>query len=222
MTIESKKPGLGLRDRKRLETRARLEDAAVTLVLRDGLEQTTVDAISELADVSPRTFFNYFESKDAAIIGLRHMELSAEELAAECGRVEEIGTIATVVHLLITVIGPPSTRVTMRADRLEILRRHPHLMSAQLAQFTRLTTEFTDAVQTILSRDRRFDTDVAVDRAASADLVLALCGGAVRVAVKEWAEATETRSGTNAPDSSTHELECRAIALATDLLERLR
>lgn len=222
MTTESSKHSLGRRDRKRLETRARLEDAAVTLVLRDGLEQTTVDAISELADVSPRTFFNYFESKDAAIIGLRHVELSADELAAQCARAEEVGTIETVVHLLIAVMGPPSTRVTMRKDRLEILRRHPHLIAAQLAQFTRLTAEFTDAVQTILTRDRRFDTDVAADRAASADLVLALCGGAVRVAVKEWAEATETRTGTTTRDRNTHELERRAIALATDLLERLR
>ena len=41
----------GLRDRKRRETRARLEEAAVTLVLRDGLEQTTIGTISELADV---------------------------------------------------------------------------------------------------------------------------------------------------------------------------
>ena len=53
------------------ETRARLEEAAVTLVLRDGLEQTTIGTISELADVSPRTFFNYFDSKDSAILGLR-------------------------------------------------------------------------------------------------------------------------------------------------------
>ncbi|WP_051973153.1 TetR/AcrR family transcriptional regulator [Cryobacterium sp. MLB-32] len=217
MATESNAPNLGLRDRKRLETRARLEDAAVTLVLRDGLEHTTVDAISELADVSPRTFFNYFESKDAAIIGLRHVEVAPEDLAAHCDRVDEYGTIASVVHLLIAVMGPPSTRATMREDRLEILRRHPHLMAAQLAQFTRLTAELTDAVQTLLTRDPRFDTERAADRAASADLVLALCGGAVRTAVKEWALAPEKLN-----DNSTHQLERRANALATDLLERLR
>ncbi|MBB5642936.1 hypothetical protein [Cryobacterium roopkundense] len=176
-----------------------------------------MDAISELADVSPRTFFNYFETKDAAIIGLRYVEIGAEGLAAQCERVEENGIIETVVHLLIAVMGPPYTRATMREDRLEILRRHPHLMSAQLAQFTRLTAELTDAVQALLMRDPRFETDVVADRAASADLVLALCGGAVRAAVKEWAAAPESPR-----DSSTHELERRAIALATDLLERLR
>lgn len=222
MATEPDVQNLGLRDRKRLETRARLEDAAVTLVLRDGLEHTTVDAISEFADVSPRTFFNYFESKDAAIIGLRHVEISPEELTTHCARVEEVGTIETVVHLLIAVMGPPSTRATMREDRLEILRRHPHLMAAQLAQFTRLTAELTDAVQTLLTRDPRFDTDVAADRAASADLVLALCGGAVRAAVKEWAATAEARTDTSTYDRNTRELERRAITLATDVLERLR
>lgn len=67
---------ISLQDRKCHETRARLEDAAVTLVLRDGLEHTPVDAISELADDSPRTFFNYFDSKESAIMGLRQLEIN--------------------------------------------------------------------------------------------------------------------------------------------------
>jgi len=209
-------PTLGLRDRKRLETRLRLEDAAVTLVLQGGLEHTTVDAISELADVSPRTFFNYFDSKDAAILGLRHVEIEAAELAEHCDRVVEQGLLDSVVHLLLTVMGPPSTRPTMREDRLEILRRHPHLLTTQLAQFTQLTTEVTEAVTALVARDARFADDSPTERAASADLILALCGGAVRVAVREWAEKKPT--GAN---RAVEQIELRAILLAREVTEKL-
>src|ERR1700710_149891 len=60
----------GLRERKKQRTRAMLIDAAVTLCLRNGYEQTTVDQIAAVADVSPRTFSRYFATKDAVIIAL--------------------------------------------------------------------------------------------------------------------------------------------------------
>lgn len=209
-------PNLGLRDRKRLETRLRIEDAAVTLVLEGGLEHTTVDAISELADVSPRTFFNYFESKDAAILGLRQVEIAATELEEHCDRVAEHGLLNSVIHLLLTVIGPPSTRPTMKEDRLEILRRHPQLLTTQLAQFTQRTTEVAEAVAALVAHDARFAGDSPAERAASAELVLALCGGAVRVAVKEWAEMNLTDAA-----EADEQLESRAISLAREVTEKL-
>ena len=67
---------MGLRERKRAQTRHRLEEAAVGLALRDGLDKVTIDAISERADVSPRTFFNYFDSKEDAILGVRPPDVS--------------------------------------------------------------------------------------------------------------------------------------------------
>ena len=185
-------PTLGLRVRKRLETRARLEEAAVTLVLRDGLEQTTVDAISDLADVSPRTFFNYFDSKDSAILGLREIEITAAVLADTIDRAARDGLVDAVVHLILDVMGAPLTRSTIREDRMEIVRRHPHLLAGQLAQFTQLAAQLTEAVQVLLARDPRYAGHSAADRAASADVVLSLCGGAVRAAVKEWAADADT------------------------------
>jgi AcrR family transcriptional regulator len=59
----------GLRERKRLATRRAIQFAAVSVVRERGLEATTVDEIARVADVSPRTFFNYFPSKEEAIVG---------------------------------------------------------------------------------------------------------------------------------------------------------
>nr|BFF17902.1 hypothetical protein GCM10025730_14230 [Promicromonospora thailandica] len=59
----------GLRERKKRARRLALIDAAQHLVTEHGLDAVTVEMISARAGVSPRTFFNYFESKDDAVLG---------------------------------------------------------------------------------------------------------------------------------------------------------
>lgn len=54
----------GLRERKREETRARLTQTALALFVKHGFENTTIDAIADAANVSRRTFFHYFASKE--------------------------------------------------------------------------------------------------------------------------------------------------------------
>ena len=205
---------IGLRDRKRSETRARLEEAAVTLVLRDGLEHTTVDAISELADVSPRTFFNYFDSKDSAILGLRHLQIDEAMASDYVSRYDGVDLVEAVVHLLLTVMDPPLSRPSIREERMEIVRRYPQILASQLAQMTQMTGQMTEAVQALLAVKPRFSGQKIVDQAAWANLLLAMCGGAVRVAVKEWAETGR--------DSTNEELEKRAISLVRDVVEKLK
>ncbi|MFB7493711.1 TetR/AcrR family transcriptional regulator [Streptomyces sp. NPDC056161] len=54
----------GLRERKKARTRAELRRAAIALALEHGPSAVTVPDICAAAGVSPRTFFNYFDSKE--------------------------------------------------------------------------------------------------------------------------------------------------------------
>jgi AcrR family transcriptional regulator len=72
------------RERKKTETRRRIFEAAISLFREQGFEATTVDDITEKADVARGTFFNYFPRKESVLAYLSEERVAlAEANAAE-------------------------------------------------------------------------------------------------------------------------------------------
>ncbi|GAA1968283.1 TetR family transcriptional regulator [Nocardioides panacihumi] len=219
MTDESPKPGL--RDRKRAATRARIEAAAIELVLRDGIEAATVDAISERADISARTFFNYFESKDAAILGLQPQALDEDDLAEPLAAADHLDPIQAVVGLVVATMGVAHDGNTdLHQQRIEIMRRHPEVVTSQFAQLNARKNRLVDHVRQILARGGRFADDAELSGRAT--IVLALCASAVRAAVETWVETANASAPTDsdAPDE-VDLIQQRALSLITSTLKEL-
>jgi AcrR family transcriptional regulator len=109
--------GLGLRERKKQRTRATLIDAAIELCERQGFEQTTVEQIAAIADVSPRTFSRYFATKEAVCLALVDdaVELAAVELARQP---EELNHFGGAVPGLGDDVPEHQARRHRRTDRL--------------------------------------------------------------------------------------------------------
>jgi AcrR family transcriptional regulator len=59
----------GLRERKRDAIRRGLRIAAMTLMAEHDVDEVTIERIAAAVDVAPRTFFNYFPSKEAVLGG---------------------------------------------------------------------------------------------------------------------------------------------------------
>lgn len=70
---------LSRRERKKEQTRRRIFEAAIALFRDKGFEQTTVDEITERADVGRGTFFNYFPRKESVLAFLSEERLEVAE-----------------------------------------------------------------------------------------------------------------------------------------------
>jgi AcrR family transcriptional regulator len=79
-------PARGRRERRTAETRERLFRAALDLFARKGFSETTVEDITEAADVGKGTFFNYFPSKDHILLAFGEMQLAKLQSLVEEAR----------------------------------------------------------------------------------------------------------------------------------------
>jgi AcrR family transcriptional regulator len=76
----------GRRARRQAETRARILHAALDLFARQGFFSTTVEQITEAADVGKGTFFNYFPSKEHVLGGFGEVQIARVQAALEEAR----------------------------------------------------------------------------------------------------------------------------------------
>ena len=184
---------LGLRDRKRIETRGRIAESARSLALEQDIDHTTIEQIAARAEVSPRTFFNYFDSKEDAVLGHTELDLSPETLDAHLASVAGEPAAQAVVDLAFLVFGDSFGDEQEMLARKEAIVRFPQLMRRQVARMTTVAEAMTGAVRTLLERDPAWGPEAATPQAA--EMLLGMCMTGLRSAARhEGAEPDELRA----------------------------
>lgn len=172
-------PEPGLRERKKRATRRALQRAALTLAADRGVD-VTVEEICAVADVSPRTFFNYFASKEEAVLG----EPPRAPSDAAFAPFEAGGPTGELVADLREVVAPHLTDAlpTIQQMRLRkrVLEHHPELGRHMMTAFMAIERRFARAVA---RRD-----DVAED-SLHAQVVATVAAAAMRLSVFRWIAA---------------------------------
>jgi len=141
-----------LRDRRR----AAVERIALDLALEHGYDAVTVEMICDTALVSMSTFFNYFGSKDRAVLGPEPQPLDGQRLAAfAAGH----GDALTDLLRLIVADWPddPAERELI-LKRLDLTERTPALRAAHIARLDRASEQVEQAALRRLGRERATDT----------------------------------------------------------------
>jgi AcrR family transcriptional regulator len=167
----------GLRERKKLATRLALHRAALELVAERGLDTVTVDDIAHRADVSPRTFFNYFSAKDDAVLGLDPAapQTQADSFLARPAGETPVQALRAVARAQVEAMAEDSELWPLR---LQVIEAHPVLIGQLAAGFG--------------ASERALAAAVAERTGTSADddvypMLLAAAGAAaMRTAMHRW------------------------------------
>ncbi|GAA2249490.1 TetR/AcrR family transcriptional regulator [Herbiconiux moechotypicola] len=116
-----------LRERKKSETRQAIHEAALRLVAENGIAHASVDAICSEAGVSSRTFFNYFPSKVAAIVGLSSFRVTDAGRAAFLTGTGETGLVRDLCILVSDIMNQTVREGADREAVRDLLAARPEL-----------------------------------------------------------------------------------------------
>lgn len=190
--------GIGLRERKKLKARLGIERAALELVLERGYDGTTVEDICERAEVSKKTFFNYFPSKAAVVTGRMDDFPEADQLVAMMEAHDEMCYLDVLVNMI-------SADYTVREGdesselRFQAFRKMPQLFFRGQRDLLNVQKAVTEAVGTYLEAhpDRRMMDDHSTNYealvASSAVTALVRTRSMQHVFYDEPASAEDTR-----------------------------
>jgi AcrR family transcriptional regulator len=177
---------LGLRERKKQRTREALIDAAHELFCANGFEATTIDQIAESVEVSSRTFFRYFTSKEDVALALADDQITAV-LEAFAAQPADLPVLTALRTAAVEVIRTAETDARFHSLQ-DVISVSPALTAARIE---RASARFDEVARLI---GARMGVDPAADPRPHLVASVALC--AVQTAVVAWRAA-----GHPAPES---------------------
>ena len=201
MARVSTQPAAGLRERKKQRTRDALVDAAFELFRRQGFDATTVDEIAEAVELSPRTFFRYFESKEDVALTLQDQQFDTL-YAAFAARPPDEPVVTALRHATVaTVQACENGTAGFDAERFscvqQMIRDNPAVYARSLEACTPRLDELGRRIA------ERMGVDPATDPRPV--FVAAVATTAVQTAMAAWRAAE--------PDTPASALADRALSL---------
>lgn len=184
--------GLGLRERKKEQTRLALYEAATRLFLAQGYTRTTVAEIAAEAGVSTKTLFNYFSGKEDLLLRPRYermgvMERGLAEELRHTGPEQALARIAEQVVEWALTEEEPNFELKLAQARLVLAE--PELRSRSL----NLLWELENRLATVLNDayPERFD---AMTAATLVGALLGALSAAMRVALERGGSPDDLRA----------------------------
>lgn len=184
--VDDVRPGPGLRERKKRETRDALSRAAVELVTERGWSAVTIDDIAARARVAPRTFRNYFPNKAAAISG-RHVDRMRRVAETLAGLPAGTPLRAVLIDAAVAEFAPGAAERPApdpdRAAAVRLMLAEPALQGELARASATARDELAAAVAALTGTDPVRDTYpqlVAAAVEAAVDVTITHCMGATR------------------------------------------
>lgn len=180
---------IGLRERKRQATKRAIQRAVLTLAAERGFDNVTVEEVSREADIAPRTFFNYFATKEAALIPELPQAADASAVQRFVGG-EPTGEVwrdygEFVAEQFASFDGDRE----MLQLRHRVFRDSPHLSKLHFANFRDFEERLTLPLAQRIEADAERNAIVIED--GDLYLMRGIASGALRTAWMNWAKSDD-------------------------------
>ncbi|MGI5493165.1 TetR/AcrR family transcriptional regulator [Microtetraspora malaysiensis] len=136
---------VGLRERKKAETRQAVHEAAMRLTMEHGLDNVTVEAIADAANISRRTFSNYFAGKEDALLygEQRRVWSLVEAFRARPAEESTWQALLSAARVLYEEVGEPNRELAIQT---RLVKQHPSLLARQMANHIRVERELAATI----------------------------------------------------------------------------
>lgn len=165
----------GLRERKRRETSQRIIQKGLRLFVKHGYDGTTLDAITEAAGISRRTFFYYFKSKEEVLLAAHDSGFRKALRPAMLAESADQAPLDAVQKCLIKLASRYETKESVVFDRL---------MQSTEALRARKEAVFVETEQILL--DAMCELWPSPARRDGLRLVAMVAMGTLRLALEKW------------------------------------
>ncbi|MCP3798487.1 TetR/AcrR family transcriptional regulator [Allokutzneria sp. A3M-2-11 16] len=182
----------GLRERKKQRTRSALVQAAIALFTEQGYEQTTVAQIAAAADVSTRTFFDHFPTKeDVLFVHPSERTELVMRMIADCDGSESPSDLLVRVlkENLFSTVWNQDILSGAAALRFKLLKTVPAIQVHALRRMLSVEDQLTDALCSAFP-DRLTPYDAAVMVGSTVGGIL----GAMRATVVDFDDPEKVRA----------------------------
>jgi len=184
----------GLRERKKQATQKALREAALRLALERGADRVRVDDIAEAAGVSPRTYNNYFSSREQAIVAAVTADREARVAAAVAARPAGVRLADAVVEAVVQEYTDPGDQAQ---GALLLITTNGPLREAFLEAASGI-----EGPLTVVLAERLGHSEPPMARVLAASVA-----AAVRIALEQWLRpAAVTPGGLLVPTGSLPDL----------------
>jgi AcrR family transcriptional regulator len=154
---------VGLRERKKVKTRATIRTEAFRLFREQGFQATTVEQIAAAAEVSPATFFRYFSTKEDVVFHNDFKLVTMQELTAQPARLSPVAAYRAAVAAGFAAMTPAEHAAF--TESIELAAIIPEVRSRAVDRMARSIDELTEV---IAHRVGRSQDDPAVRNVAGA------------------------------------------------------
>ena len=143
---------IGLRERKKLKTKAAIQKEAMRLFLEKGFDETTVEDIADAVEISPSTFFNYFPSKEDVVFEDELDPLILTAFDSQPADAHPIHRLRMAMRTVFSQLTPDQDK--MMRERMQLLATTPELRGAMLSQFTSIVDQIAHLLGPRMGRKR--------------------------------------------------------------------